>query len=397
MVPLKLLVVDDETDFAEFVAEVALGMGFDVQSTGDPEEFATLYSADLDIVVLDLFMPGMDGIELLRFLSNNNCEASVVFMSGKDMGVLHSARELALEQGISVLGTLQKPFRIAELREVLSNFVQRPSIKDTGTDELPSLGELHTAIEKQECFLVYQPQVNIATRQVIGVEALLRWKHSTKGMIPPSYFIPVAEENCLISEIDSVAATTAITQLGLWQRIGLNLRMSINMSTRVLDDLDLPEKLATSADELGADIENITFEVTETALVTDVSRYLDILARLRMKGFNLAIDDFGIGYSSLEQLVRAPFTELKIDQTFIKNLETDAECRTVVETSVLLAHQLGMHVVAEGIENEAVWNILQELGCNRGQGYWIGRPLPPEEIEPWVLRWSSSLVSSCHG
>jgi EAL domain-containing protein (putative c-di-GMP-specific phosphodiesterase class I) len=124
--------------------------------------------------------------------------------------------------------------------------------------------------------------------------------------------------------------------------------------------------------------------------MSDVGSYMDILTRLKMKGFNISIDDFGTGYSSLKQLVRAPFNELKIDQTFIKNLDTDQECRTITEVSILLAHKLGMKVVAEGIESEVVWKVLQQLGCDEGQGYWMGKPMLSDEIQAWKENWQST-------
>ncbi len=198
MMPLKLLVVDDEADFAEFVADVAEDMDFDVSSTNDPNEFSSLYSSDIDIVILDLFMPDVDGIELLRYLSEHGSDASVVFMSGKDIGVLRSAQELAMEQRIDVLGTLQKPFRAEQLENVLAGFVRKSSAKISANDELPSLAEIQQALDRDELFLMYQPQINIADRRVAGAEALIRWKHPTKGMIPPGIFIPITEESELI-------------------------------------------------------------------------------------------------------------------------------------------------------------------------------------------------------
>ena len=384
----SLLVVDDEIDFAEFVSDVAEDMGFKVQSTNDPAEFGSLYSNDVDIVVLDLFMPNIDGIELLRFLSDNRSKASVIFMSGKDLSVLHSAQELALEQGVSVLGSLQKPFLADDLEAMLAKYKPESASSTSASDELPSLEELEQALTQNELFLMYQPQINIADRKVVGVEALVRWKHPAKGMIPPGYFIPMAEGSKFISEVTSFVTKTAIRQQGLWKAHGLNLRMSINISPRNLDDLDMPEKISICATEMGADISNIMIEVTETAVMSDVAKYMDILARLRMKGFSLSIDDFGTGYSSLQQLVRVPFSELKVDQAFIRKLETDEDCRTIAEISILLAHKLGMHEVAEGIENEAIWNILKDMGCDEGQGYWMGRPMNADEIETWMENWS---------
>jgi EAL domain-containing protein (putative c-di-GMP-specific phosphodiesterase class I) len=181
--------------------------------------------------------------------------------------------------------------------------------------------------------------------------------------------------------------TTAIKQQADWLKMGSDLRMSINMSPKNLDDLLLPEKLESLAIEMGASIKQIMIEVTETALMSDVVRYMDILTRLKMKGFNLSIDDFGTGYSSLQQLVRVPFNELKIDRAFIKNLSTDKECKTITEISIVLAHKLGMKVIAEGIEREAVWNILQQLGCDQGQGYFMAKPMLPQEILAWKESW----------
>ena len=388
MVIKKLLVVDDEIDFARYVGEVGEYLGFDVLLTDNPMEFSTLYSDTIDVVVLDLFMPGADGIELLRVLANNNSQASVVLISGKDTSVLYSAKELATEQGITVLGTLQKPFRAQELEVILNTYVKSP-LKIVANNDLVSVDELAQAINDKVLSLHYQPQVSIKNREVIGVEALVRWKHPVKGMIPPSYFIPMAEENNLIADITLFTTKGAIRQQGIWKNQGKNIRMSVNMSPKILDDLDLPEKLQTCASTLGADVSKLMIEVTETALTSNLARYMDVLSRLRMKGFGLSIDDFGTGYSSLQQLIRVPFSELKIDQAFIRELTTNKECYTISKISIMLAHELGMCVVAEGIETEDEWHILKQLGCDEGQGYWIGRPMPPEELELWMKKWSA--------
>ena len=380
MSKLKLLVVDDEPNFAEFVGDVAEIMGFDVTWTDDAMEFSTLYNADLNVIVLDLFMPNIDGIELLRFLNEHNSNASIIFMSGKDQGVLNSAQEIAVEQGMNVLGVLSKPFLVKQLQDVLKKYVQCAPIQIEKPYQAPTASDIRSAIENDELFMVYQPQLNMVNRDFVGVEALVRWDHPTRGLIPPAIFIPIAEENNLINEISLFVTRAAIKQQADWLKIGSNLRMSINMSPKNLDDLLLPEKLESLATEMGASINQIMIEVTETALMSDVVRYMDILTRLKMKGFNLSIDDFGTGYSSLQQLVRVPFSELKIDQAFIKNLSTDKECKTITEISIVLAHKLGMKVVAEGIESEAVWKILQQLGCDQGQGYFMAKPMLPEEI-----------------
>lgn len=386
---VKLLVVDDEIDFAGFVAEVAEGMDFEVTLTDRPTEFILLYNAEINIIVLDLFMPGIDGIELLRFLYENNSTASIIFMSGKDKTVLHTAQKLAHEEGMTVLGILQKPFRAEKLKKLLVKYIQQSSSQHRAVNEMPSPDELRRALDNNELTLVYQPQINIADRKIRGVEALIRWHHPVRGEIPASYFIPLAEKNNLITDISSFATRIAMRQMGIWKNNGIDLQMSINFSPTILDDLDLPEKLVSCATETGADIANVTIEVTETAIMSDVMHYMDILARLKMKGFRLAIDDFGTGYSSLQQLVRAPFTELKIDRVFVQKMATDRECRSIVEISILLAHKLGLTVVAEGIETAKTWNMLHDLGCDLGQGYLMGKPMTAKEIESWTDHWTN--------
>ena len=385
---LKLLVVDDETDYGEFVADVAESMNFDAVFTDNPKEFLTLYKSDLNIIVLDIFMPNIDGIELLRFLSESKSNASIIFMSGKDKGVLNSAQEIAVEQGMNVLGVLSKPFAVKQLEDVLTKYVQYIPTLIAAHSQPPSANDILLAIENEELFMVYQPQINIASREFVGVEALIRWEHPSRGFISPAVFIAIAEENNIINELTLFVIKIAIQQQAIWLKSGINLRMSINMSPKNLDDLLLPDKLESFAIEMGASIESIMIEVTETALMADVVRYMDILTRLKMKGFNLSIDDFGTGYSSLQQLVRVPFNDLKIDQAFIKNLDTNEECRTITEISILLAHKLGMKVVAEGIETEAVWEILHELGCDEGQGYWMGKPMLAEDVLVWKESWN---------
>lgn len=186
MSKLKLLIVDDEPDFAEFVGDVAENMGFDVIWTDEPTEFPTLYNAELNIIVLDLFMPNIDGIELLRFLNEHKSNASIIFMSGKDKGVLNSAQEIAVEQGMNVLGILSKPFLVKQLQDVLEKYVQCAPTQIAKPYQAPSANDIRVAIENDELFMVYQPQLNMVNRDVVGVEALVRWDHPTRGLIPPA-------------------------------------------------------------------------------------------------------------------------------------------------------------------------------------------------------------------
>lgn len=390
---LKLLVVDDDAAFAKIIENIAVGVGMDVILTDDSREFASLYTDDLDIVVLDVFMPEIDGIELLRFLSSKNAQASIVLMSGGDKGILHSVQELAIERNLTVLGALQKPFSVNDLEDVFAKHISRSQPNVSNLAPMPTMADLQRAIEHGELFVDYQPQVTMEDASVVGVEALVRWRHPTMGVIPPNLFIPMAEEGDLIEAISMIVSKIAINQQSQWRQAGLDLCMSINISPKNLSDLDLPEKMMDCALENGGQIDRIMFELTETALLSDVTGSIDVLSRLRMKNFKLSIDDFGTGYSSLQQLVRVPFTELKIDQSFVQKIVSDEECKTIAEISILLAHKLEMNVVAEGVEHEEEWETLKEMGCDIGQGYWVGRPMPADDLTAWIADWHSRGIS----
>jgi len=384
---LKILVVDDEQDMIDYITDVVEDMSFDVYSLNDPTLFSATFSNDIDILILDLFMPNIDGIELLRLIPCVNQHVSVIFISGKNIDILHSAEKLAVEQGIQVLDALQKPFTPEELEQVLNNYSPQKGENYLGHNDLPTVEELRLAVKNKQLFMHYQPQVDLSSRTVIGVEALIRWLHPVKGIISPSIFIPIAEEEGVIEEMTTFSAQTAIQQAGLWKQQGLTLRMSINMSPKVINDLNMPEKLAYYAAKAGVESSDIMIEVTETSVTSDRCCYIDILTRLRMKGFGVSIDDFGTGYSSLQQLVQIPFSELKVDQAFVSNIVNEPEKMIITEISILLAHKLGLHVVAEGIEDEATWNALRSIDCDEGQGYWVSKAMSAHEIITWKEQW----------
>ena len=382
--PTQLLGVDDERDMGFFVCSVAQGLGFSATSAGNTGEFAQLFNRKTDVIVLDLFMPDVDGIELILFLAENRSNAALILMSGVDKNVLNSAEQLAKEQGLNVLGTLNKPFRKKNLAELLDKYSRSSGNIFTGSDELPSAGELTEAVEEKQISLAFQPQVSSDGNGFAGVEVLARWKHPVKGMIPPGFFVLLAEETGLVEDLTVFVMEKSLKQIHQWKDQGMDLRLSVNMSPRILKDLEIPDRISDMVSRLELDPAKLVIEVTETALMEDLIKYLEILARLKMKGFHLSIDDFGTGYPSMQQLARVPFNELKIDQTFITKMDNDNECRSITKTSIALAHELGMKVVAKGIETQTVWDMLREMGCDEGQGYWIGRPMEAEQFVEWL-------------
>ncbi|NIY74626.1 EAL domain-containing response regulator [Thalassospira sp. HF15] len=380
---INILVIDDETDMSEFVADAVTAIGHNAVAVSDADDFVRAYSTAFDVIILDLFMPKLDGIEIIRFLHENRSHASLVLMSGKDKSILHSASELASERNMEVLGVLEKPFTIDQLEAILDKFIPHAHRQKAPPSDIPTEQGLRRGIADHEFFLVYQPQFDLNTGMISGVEALLRWQHPVRGLIHPGLFIPLAEQSGLINNLTEYVLEEAMSQMARWR--DHDITMSINVSPTTVVDLDMPEKLDEMIKARDIAPEKIIIELTETAIMENVGSYMDILTRLRMKNFGLSIDDFGIGYSSMQQLVRVPFNELKIDQSFIRQAVTDRECQAVTQMSMSLAHGLNMRVVAEGIENQETYDWLKSMGCEIGQGFHMARPTSPVEIEERFL------------
>ncbi|MCB1752600.1 MAG: EAL domain-containing response regulator [Gammaproteobacteria bacterium] len=383
----RLLVLDDERDIAEFVRDVAIESGYDALASNSSAAFPSVYSSDIDVVVLDLMMPGTDGIEIIRFLAECGSNTSVILISGYNAGVLHSAQELASEHGLHVIGSLTKPIRYEELEQLLATvpaLLPMRRLSDTGRLEKPGIDEFIAAIDNGEIVPYFQPQLDIASQTLIGVEALVRWEHPYRGLLPAGLILELAHEADLLVELSTCVLNQSLTQCRKWLEEGLKTLVSINMSADIFKDLGLPTMLEEQLQMHRLDPGQITLEVTESALMQELVKSLDTLTRLRMKGIALSIDDFGTGYSSLVQLHRIPFSEMKIDRSFVVNALTDEEALAIVKITIMLGHELGMKVIAEGIENRQTWDLLATLGCDAAQGYFIAKPMPGDALSAWA-------------
>jgi diguanylate cyclase (GGDEF)-like protein len=263
-----------------------------------------------------------------------------------------------------------------------------PGLDSSSQESLTLQGELRQAVDQGQLQIWLQPKVSLATGQVIGAEALLRWQHPQRGLVPPMRFIPFAEQTGFVRVLTSwMIERTAVTWRALRAQ-GLNLKLSVNLSTRDLMDQDLPDKvarlLAAHAVEPGA----LCLEITESAIMDDPQRALTTLERLHAMGLRLSIDDFGTGYSSLAYLKRLPVDELKIDKSFVMNMESDLSDAKIVRSTVDLAHNLGLLVVAEGVENAKAWKLLSGLRCDEAQGHFIARAMPVDTFVQWARLWA---------
>jgi EAL domain-containing protein (putative c-di-GMP-specific phosphodiesterase class I) len=269
-------------------------------------------------------------------------------------------------------------------------------VESYSPDILILLGELREAVDHNVLALHYQPKVSFETRKAVGLEALLRWPHPRRGWIPPDRFISLAERAGLIHPITLWVLRTALKQSRNWRDMGLDLGVSINVSARDLQDPAFPDFVLQTCHATATPPHKLTLELTERALMSDPAKTNAALQRLNHDGVRLSIDDFGTGYSSLSHLQNLPVDEIKIDRTFIGRLLSDARSEAIVRSVIDLGRNLGLAVVAEGVEQQRVWECLASLGCDVAQGYHICRPLSPLDLTPalkeppWIARQNGS-------
>lgn len=250
--------------------------------------------------------------------------------------------------------------------------------------DLAFRSDLLRAIENDELILYFQPKIDIRTRKVTSVEALVRWQHPQRGFLPPDTFIPMAEQTGLIDQLTIWVLEKAIAQCAIFKDAAMDITVAVNLSARSLHDLRLPGEIARMLDNAGIKPAMLVLEITESAVMSDPVDALEVLQILDNMGVSLSIDDFGTGYSSLSYLSRLPVDEIKIDKSFVLKMLLENQAAVIVRSTIELGHNLGKKVVAEGIETEEVWNLLAALGCDTAQGYYISKPLPADQLMPWL-------------
>jgi EAL domain-containing protein (putative c-di-GMP-specific phosphodiesterase class I) len=387
----KILVIDDDADVGMLIAEVAQEKDIACTVATDAESFMQALTPDTTLIFLDLVMPGVDGVEILRKLAHKGCRAAIVMMSGIGKRVIESASTLGQSLGLNMLGHLTKPFRIAELENLLVGQIRpgpTPSFRSTKEIHFEE-GELLRAVQRDEFVLHYQPQIEIGTGTVVGVEGLVRWEHPKHGLVFPDNFIENAEDIGLIDQLTLLVFHHGLSEISLFNEVNQQpLNLSLNVSVGSLLDLELPNRFIELVHAHGAQPSNMILEITESGLIRELSRALDVLTRLRLKNVQLSIDDFGTGYSMMQQLRNIPATELKIDKSIVQNMRTDDDL-VILQKSIELGHDLGMKVVAEGVETQGQLDFLRSKGCDIAQGYLFSRPLSSEKLIGWLAEYRS--------
>lgn len=377
---LTLLIVEDHDFQRRTVARMLRSLGArDVLEAGDGRQALALVrgAAPVDIVVCDLDMPEMDGMEFIRHLGQSELAVSVIICSAQDRALLDSVEKMARAYDVRLLGVIEKPITLDQLGSLIARHKPskpQPRQAPAGTPAF-SLAQILRGLQQNEFEPFFQPKVNFATGRIVGAEALARWRHPEHGLVAPYAFIAPLEQSNNINELTFLMLEKAAQACRRWREDGFEWTVSVNLSLVSLADTTLADRITAIVRSAGLDPRHMVLEITETAAMSDIAPALENLTRLRMHGFGLSIDDYGTGYASMQQLARIPFTELKIDQGFVRGFAASNATRAIVESSVEMARRLGIKSVAEGVETQADWVAMKTAGCDVAQGYFIARPM----------------------
>jgi EAL domain-containing protein (putative c-di-GMP-specific phosphodiesterase class I) len=394
---IKILILDDDTFMLKLLTRMLAKLGYSAVTTCDNGSDALRKIDQIDtrpeLILLDLNMPDMDGIEFVRYLVDRDYRGKLILVSGEDERMLRTAEKLVQAHKIPMLGYLHKPVDPDKLSEILQKWTESIAASPLPISKAYSAADIQSAITHQELVNYYQPKVSVVSGEVIGVETLVRWHHPQDGVIAPNRFIQVAEANNLIDDLTRSVLTQAIIQAGKWHQEGQTLRVSINVTMDNLASLDFQDMVVNLVNENNLPPQKIVIEITESQVMGPDARVpLEILTRLRLKRFHLSIDDFGTGHSSLAQLRDIPFNELKIDQGFVHRAWQDDTLRAIYDASLAMGKQLGMDIVAEGVEDRNDWDLLRQTGCDMAQGNFISEPLLPADLPIWQQTWHQRIL-----
>ncbi len=343
------------------------------------------------LLIVDLEMPRMDGIELIEELNRRGIRVPIALVSSREHPLIESVQAL----GQSVVAGLRKPLTAESLEQILdaaAMFVDAIPVRRRLLRLPITAGMLRQAIAEQAIVAHFQPKIDVQTGELVGVEALARWSHSTLGMVPPDEFIPIAESTGLIHALTLSIMAQAFAQCAAWNEQGLVLTVAINLSPHLLVNPGIVMQICELQRQYGIAAEQVILEITESSVVDAAGGAPGVLARLRLKGFGLAIDDYGTGFSSLQQLARIPFTELKIDRAFVCGAHRRKNIRTILESAIELARRLQLATVAEGVDAIDDWRLLQSFGCTQGQGWLIASAMPGPELQAWAATCQERLL-----
>lgn len=388
---LDILVIDDDPFILDIIALSLNNIGIDRISTATNgrEALALLDSPDtgFNLLLCDLNMPEMDGVELLRHIADRQYTGNIIILSAEDLTILNTVKNLAQKLKLNILGAVEKPLDINQFKTLLESTKTVPSKTSTvptNKIETPifSADDVAKGIEQKQFILHYQPQALAISKKIVGFEALSRWQHPIYGILSPTHFIKVAQDNHLIDKISFQLFDRLVSDVSYLKEVidDFDYTFSFNLPASLLSKLDLPEYFEKQIATYALSPQQFIIEITESQLINHIEAALEITSRLRLKRFGISIDDFGTGFSSMQQLEQIPFTELKIDRAFVHNISNKPIAKAILKTSIELAKTLKIATVAEGVETEKDWQTAQSAGADIIQGYFFSKPIPVNKI-----------------
>jgi EAL domain-containing protein (putative c-di-GMP-specific phosphodiesterase class I)/ActR/RegA family two-component response regulator len=388
---LSVLVIDDQQVARQWDRGVLESLGIErvVEASSGREamQAVTERGARFDLILCDLRMPGKDGIETIRMLASLGLDCAVAILSVEDERVIESAGLLATMRGLNLVGAVSKPLTVEKLELILQGTTEAHTPKVPVAIDLAE-SELAEALSRGELEMHYQPKIQMFSGECVGAEATIHWMHPRHGHLGAGAVVPVAERAPkLLAELTTFTLRQAITTCGRWHMDGRGIGVSVNVSPLAFDQLDLPdviERVATEANVLPG---SITIEVAEATLPDNLAMMVDIVARLRIKGFRVALDGFTGRHSAVEEFLGMPFSELKLDRAFVAGCSAVPGKRAVVEAGLAIARNLKLSTVAVGVAQRPDWDLLADLGCEVAQGHFIARPMPEMGFDIWLPQW----------
>ncbi|TGL88797.1 EAL domain-containing protein [Leptospira congkakensis] len=379
---LNFLVIEDDDFQREVVVDILTRLGATTVTEARTGTEALNFlndskSEEIDIILCDLNMPEMDGMEFLRHMGHSHSSIATIIMSALDGALIESVRKMASAYGTYLLGSIEKPITPAQLETLFTIYNSRDlkQRNDYSGGSGYTLGEVLEGLTNGDFEPHFQPKIQLSTGKLIGAEALARWNHPDRGIIAPYAFIDLLEKSGNIDILTFIMLEESAKACKELHAQGHKISISVNLSLTSLVDTKLADKITRVVLESGVDPKYFILEITETAAMTEMAPALENLARLRMKGFGLSIDDYGTGYSSMQQIARIAFTELKIDQSFVREMATSNVSKVLINSSIEMATKLQMKCTAEGIETKTDWEQLKSMNCDLGQGYYIAKPM----------------------
>lgn len=344
-------------------------------------------AARVDVAIVDLDLAGMDGIELMRQVAALGCPTRLIVTGAQPAHLMFGVETLAQAYGVELLGALAKPLHAARLKTLLDNYLPVVTPLPDAAPPQIDFGDIGAGLQERQFEPFFQPKIELATGQVKGLEVFARWRHPTHGLLTPEMFIGALEAQGRMDFLDWTMIEQSLERCRWFHDQGIPIPISINLAPATLAHPGFIRQMGASLERHGLLPDYVTFEMPESSVLAVEAGLLERLLRLRMMGFGLAVDDYGTGRSNLQLLARVPFSELKIDRSFVDGASKKLPLSTVLRSCLGLAHNLSRHSVAVGVETRQDWDFLQDLGCTYAQGYYIANPMEAAAFPGWLDDW----------